>query len=76
MAWLPDGSGLVTTTPNGYINLTMVTGENRSNVKVHGANDIGQASSEVVRDVTVVATEEADWEIYSVGYDRRIRVTA
>lgn len=75
MAWLPDGSGLISTTPNGYLNLTAISGENRSSVKVHGATNIGQASSEVVRDVIVVPTGHGDWEVYSVGYDRRIRVT-
>ncbi|WVW86312.1 hypothetical protein I302_108354 [Kwoniella bestiolae CBS 10118] len=75
MSWLPDGSGLITTTPNGYLNLISLSGENRSSVKIHGAVNLGQASSEVVRDCTVVSTEDGDWEAVSVGYDRQVRIS-
>ncbi|WVR09573.1 hypothetical protein IAU60_006642 [Kwoniella sp. DSM 27419] len=75
MAWLPDGSGVVTTTPNGYLNLIAITGETRSSVKIHGAQNLGQASSEVVRDCTVVPTSDRGWEVISVGYDRQIRIS-
>ncbi|WWC91850.1 uncharacterized protein L201_006797 [Kwoniella dendrophila CBS 6074] len=75
MSWLPDGSGLITTTPNGYLNLISMSGENRSSVKIHGAVNLGQASSEVVRDCTVVTTERGDWEVVSVGYDRQVRIS-
>ncbi len=63
-----------TTTPNGYLNLIAITGETRSSVKIHGAWDIGQASSEVVRDCCVVS-EDGRWEVVSVGYDRRVRIS-
>ncbi|OCF61437.1 hypothetical protein L486_01085 [Kwoniella mangroviensis CBS 10435] len=75
MSWLPDGSGLITTTPNGYLNLISLSGENRSSVKIHGAVNLGQASSEVVRDCKVVKTGEGDWEVVSVGYDRQVRIS-
>jgi len=75
MAWLPDGSGLVTTTPNGYLVLVALSGETRSSVKIHGALNLGQASSEVVRDCTVVGNEDGEWEVVSVGYDRRVRIS-
>nr|XP_031861630.1 uncharacterized protein CI109_002860 [Kwoniella shandongensis]KAA5528702.1 hypothetical protein CI109_002860 [Kwoniella shandongensis] len=75
MAWLPDGSALITTTPNGYLNLISLSGETRSSVKIHGAQDLGQASSEVVRDCYVVSTDDGDWEVLSVGYDRQIRIS-
>ncbi|KAK8853340.1 hypothetical protein IAR55_004044 [Kwoniella newhampshirensis] len=75
MDWLPDGSGLITTTPNGYLNLIAISGETRSSVKVHGAQDLGQASSEVVRDCHVVSTNKGDWEVVSVGYDRQVRIS-
>ncbi|ORY33390.1 WD40-repeat-containing domain protein [Naematelia encephala] len=72
MAWLPDGSGFITTTPNGYLHLITVTGETRSSIKIHGA-EYG-ATSEVVRDCSV-ATVEGGWEVVSVGYDRRVRIS-
>ncbi|WVF67245.1 hypothetical protein IAT40_001993 [Kwoniella sp. CBS 6097] len=80
MAWLPDGSGIVTTTPNGYLNLLTLAGETRSSVKIHGASNLGQASSEVVRDCVVVPTSRIDqespgWEVVSVGYDRQVRIS-
>ncbi|WWC72153.1 uncharacterized protein I206_106113 [Kwoniella pini CBS 10737] len=75
MSWLPDGSGLITTTPNGYLNLIALNGENRSSVKIHGAINLGQASSEVVRDCVVVYAEDGDWEVISVGYDRQVRIS-
>ncbi|WWC64743.1 uncharacterized protein I303_107354 [Kwoniella dejecticola CBS 10117] len=75
MSWLPDGSGLITTTPNGYLNLIALSGETRSSVKVHGAVNLGQASSEVVRDCVTVPTEDGDWEVISVGYDRQVRIS-
>ncbi|WRT70093.1 uncharacterized protein IL334_007087 [Kwoniella shivajii] len=75
MSWLPDGSGLITTTPNGYLNLIALSGENRSSVKIHGATDLGQASSEVVRDCVIILTENGDWEAISVGYDRQVRIS-
>ncbi|OCF34194.1 hypothetical protein I316_04144 [Kwoniella heveanensis BCC8398] len=90
MAWLPDGSGIVTTTPNGYLNLLTLAGETRSSVKIHGASNLGQASSDVVRDCVVVpvsgpASSDEDmqggadvstgWEVISVGYDRQVRIS-
>lgn len=74
MSWLPDGSGIVTTTANGYLNLIALSGETRSSVKIHGVTDSGQASSEVVRDCCIVTTER-DWQVVSVGYDRRVRIS-
>jgi len=46
----------------------------RNTVKIHGAIDLGQASSEVVRDCAVVKQGD-DWEVVSVGYDRRVRIS-
>jgi hypothetical protein len=80
MAWLPDGSGFITTTPNGHLNLIALSGETRSSVKIHGAVNHGQGSSEVVRDCAVVSLDdndkrEGDWEVVSVGYDRLVRIS-
>ena len=62
------------TSPNGYLNLLPLNGET-SSIKVHGGlTELGQASSEVVRDVAVVQDGE-DWVVVSVGYDRQIRFT-
>jgi hypothetical protein len=48
----------------------------RNTVKIHGALDLGQASSEVVRDCCVVQQEDgSEWEVVSVGYDRRVRIS-
>jgi hypothetical protein len=64
-----------TTTPTGHLKLIAMAGT-RNTVKIHGATDLGQASSEVVRDCCVVQHEEGgDWEVVSVGYDRRIRIS-
>ncbi|WVQ94844.1 hypothetical protein IAU59_001927 [Kwoniella sp. CBS 9459] len=74
MAWLPDGSGIVTTTPNGYLNLLTLAGETRSSVKIHGASHLGQASSEVVRDCVVVPVPVTPNPI-SDGFEDRASVT-
>lgn len=63
-----------TTSPTGHLNLISLTEGTRSSVKIHGATDLGQASSEVVRDCKVVQ-EGDDWEVVSVGYDRRVRIS-
>lgn len=65
------------TTSNGYLNLVSLSGEVRSSLKVHGLPNptLGQASSEVVRDVCVVPSEDGGWETVSVGYDRMIRIS-
>jgi hypothetical protein len=65
------------TTSNGYLNLVSLSGEVRSSLKVHGLPNptLGQASSEVVRDVCVVPSEDGGWEAVSVGYDRMIRIS-
>jgi hypothetical protein len=61
-----------TTTANGYLNLVSMNGQVRSELKVHGARDMGLASSEIVRDCCVVQ-DTTGWEVVSVGYDRQIR---
>lgn len=67
-----------TTTSTGYLSLISLSGEVRSNIKVHGATELGIGSSEVVRDCCVVEVEEGgkkSWEVVSVGYDRRVRIS-
>lgn len=65
-----------TTTPTGHLNLISITEGTRNTAKIHGTTDIGQASSEVVRDCCVVKDEQGDgWEVVSVGYDRRVRIS-
>ncbi len=76
-----------TTTPTGFLKLISLNGEVRSNIKVHGASELGIASSEVVRDCCVVVLDDDDekeeegvqvkkrWEVVSVGYDRRVRIS-
>jgi len=59
-----------TTTPYGYLKLVTLQGEVRSSIKVHGVNDIGQASSEIVRDCCIIGED-----VISVGYDRRVRIS-
>ena len=61
-----------TTTANGYLNLISMNGQVRSELKVHGAVDLGQVSSEIVRDCCVTG-DATGWEVVSVGYDRQIR---
>lgn len=63
-------TGTSTTTPYGFLKLVTLKGEVRSNIKVHGASDLGQASSEIVRDCCV-----RDNEVISVGYDKKIRIS-
>ncbi|OXG77673.1 hypothetical protein C349_05210 [Cryptococcus neoformans var. grubii Br795] len=75
MAWVPDGSGIVTTTPNGFLSLIALNGEIRSSVKVHGTSNSGQAISEVVRDCCIIPGEAGGWEVISIGYDRSIRIS-
>ena len=65
-----------TTSPNGYLNLLTLDGTTRSSIKVHGGlTELGQASSEVVRDIAVVEDQEQGWVAVSVGYDRQVRIT-
>ena len=47
----------------------------RSSVKIHGAGQLGQGSSEVVRDCRVAPLDHGGWEVVSVGYDRRVRIS-
>ena len=68
----PLGADSRTTTANGYINLVSMNGQVRSELKVHGAVNLGVASSEIVRDCCVVE-DATGWEVVSVGYDRQIR---
>ncbi|WVO16717.1 hypothetical protein L204_104398 [Cryptococcus depauperatus] len=77
MAWLPDGSGLVITSPDGYLHLIALNGENRANVRVHGVDDLRPSSSQVIRDCCVVTGNESEGscEIISVGYDKCIRIS-
>ncbi|WVQ84556.1 hypothetical protein IAT38_006710 [Cryptococcus sp. DSM 104549] len=75
MAWLPNGSGLVTTTPDGFLNLLSANGHTRSSVPIHGTTSSGQATSRVVRDCSVIATGEDSWEVISVGYDQQVRIS-
>ncbi|ORX39407.1 WD40-repeat-containing domain protein [Kockovaella imperatae] len=76
MAWIPDGSGIITTSPNGYLNLLSLDGTTRSSVKVHGGTtQLGQASSQVVRDIAMLQQADGTWSAVSVGYDRQIRFT-
>lgn len=59
-----------TTTPYGSLKLVTLQGEVRSSIKVHGVNDIDQASSEIVRDCCIIGED-----VISVGYDRRVRIS-
>jgi len=63
-----------TTTTTGHLKLISVSEGTRSTVKIHGAMELGQASSDVVRDCCVVQQGD-DWEIVSVGFDRRVRIS-
>lgn len=75
LAWLPDSSGIVTTTTTGRLVLHSVAGgEQVHSLKVHGGQ--GQGKSEVVRDVAVVGDkdEPEGWKVISVGYDATVRI--
>ncbi|TYJ58014.1 hypothetical protein B9479_001373 [Cryptococcus floricola] len=73
MEFLPDGSGIITTTSRGYLNLFTLKGEKRSSVKIHGVVNAGSASSEVIRDCAVIPARGEGCHVVSVGYDCRVR---
>ncbi|WVQ74371.1 hypothetical protein IAR50_003971 [Cryptococcus sp. DSM 104548] len=73
MDFLPDGSGIITTTSTGYLNLFTMKGEKRSSVKVHGVVSARSAPSEVIRDCAVVPTPDGSCDVVSVGYDCQVR---
>ncbi|KAK4689595.1 hypothetical protein P7C73_g497, partial [Tremellales sp. Uapishka_1] len=65
-----------TSTPTGHLKLLTLEGEIRSDLKVHGVSDLGVASSEVIRDCCVVRTgSDEGWEVVSVGYDKKVRIS-
>lgn len=85
LAWLPDSTGLITTTPSGSLILhSLCAGEQVARLKVHGRADgsgvggrpVGRGASEVVRDVAVVgeAGDVRGWRVVSVGYDATVRI--
>ncbi|ODN94860.1 hypothetical protein L198_05008 [Cryptococcus wingfieldii CBS 7118] len=73
MEFLPDGSGIITTTSRGYLNLFTLKGEKRSSVKIHGVVNAGSASSEVIRDCAIISARGEGCHVVSVGYDCRVR---
>jgi WD40 repeat protein len=85
LAWLPDSSGIITTTTTGELVLHSLGGEQVKTLKVHGKADgrgrggrpVGQQASEVVRDVCVVGERDdvSGWRVVSVGYDATVRIS-
>lgn len=84
MAWLPDGSGLVTTTTTGHLNLIDLNGKIRSKLKVHGEMLNGMTTSNIIRDLEVVERPVGEgeghggpgWQVISVGYDSTIKLSS
>lgn len=80
LAWLPDSSGIITTTTTGALVLhSLAGGEQVRSLKVHGARaggGPGQGKSEVVRDVCVFGDKDdvQGWKVVSVGYDATVRI--
>jgi hypothetical protein len=80
-AWLPDSSGIITTTTTGALVLhSLAGGEQVRSLKVHGARaggGPGQGKSEVVRDVCVFGERDdvQGWRVVSVGYDATVRIS-
>ncbi|KAL1405114.1 hypothetical protein Q8F55_008737 [Vanrija albida] len=74
LAWLPDGTGIVTTTPTGHLHLLSLSGEKRATLKAHGSRGAGTGTTDVVRDVAVTPTDDG-YEVVSVGYDRRVQIS-
>lgn len=85
LAWLPDSSGIITTTTTGALVLHSLAGEQVKMLKVHGAADArgvggrpaGQQASGVVRDVCVIGERDdvQGWKVVSVGYDATVRIS-
>lgn len=82
LAWLPDSSGIITTTTTGWLTLHSLAGETVRRLKVHGgqgrsAPSAGQGVSEVIRDVCVIGDKDhvAAWRVVSVGYDATVRIS-
>ncbi|TXT04344.1 hypothetical protein VHUM_04111 [Vanrija humicola] len=75
LAWLPDGTGIVTTTPTGHLHLLSLGGEKRATLKAHGSRGAGTGTTDVVRDLDVSPTADGGYEVVSVGYDRRVQIS-
>jgi WD40 repeat protein len=86
LAWLPDSSGIITTTTTGWLTMHSLAGETVARLKVHGANaagssagrsGAGQGASEVIRDVCVIGDKDdvRGWRVVSVGYDATVRIS-
>jgi WD40 repeat protein len=82
LAWLPDSSGIITTTTAGELVLHSLQGKTVSRLKVHGVpvdgvSAGGAGMSAVVRDLCVVGDKDDvdSWEVVSVGYDATVRIS-
>ncbi|KAJ9105425.1 hypothetical protein QFC21_001796 [Naganishia friedmannii] len=82
LAWLPDSSGIITTTTAGELVLHSLQGKTVSRLKVHGvpADGVvagGAGMSAVVRDLCVVGEKDDvdSWRVVSVGYDATVRIS-
>ncbi|KAJ9091642.1 hypothetical protein QFC19_009012 [Naganishia cerealis] len=86
LAWLPDSSGIITTTTTGELVLHSLRGETVARLKAHGGgtssvadNRVGgtAGTSAVIKDLCIVgAKDDVDsWRVVSVGYDATIRIS-
>lgn len=83
LAWLPDSSGIITTTTTGWLTMHSLAGETVARLKVHGGDaaagrsGAGQGASEVIRDVCVIGERDdvSGWRVVSVGYDATVRIS-
>lgn len=84
LAWLPDSSGIITTTTAGELVLHSLQGKTITRLKVHGVSDDdvgagagGAGTSAVVRDLCVVGDKDdvESWRVVSVGYDATVRIS-
>ncbi|KAJ9120630.1 hypothetical protein QFC22_002559 [Naganishia vaughanmartiniae] len=82
LAWLPDSSGIITTTTAGELVLHSLQGKTVTKLKVHGVpvdgvGAGGAGTSAVVRDLCVVGEKDDvdSWRVVSVGYDATVRIS-